>query len=165
MQTPTENTTAEQSVMDVLEGLCAQSSLEWERVENLISSHLKGTHVDYPTSFIWVPDEEILHLNVGFEIKVPDSKRHSVAAFLAEMTKRIWMGHVCMWKHEEVILYRNAITLPEGMTITARQCEEMLRHASYTLECCYTGVHCIVWGGQSAEQAVKLACFEIEGNA
>jgi hypothetical protein len=64
-----------------------------------------------------------------------------------------------------MIMYRQALVLPGGLTASTSQCEVMLGGAIHACERYYPAFQFVVWAGKSASEAMAAAMFDTEGEA
>jgi hypothetical protein len=64
-----------------------------------------------------------------------------------------------------MIMYRQALVLPGGLTASTAQCEAMLAGAIHACERYYPAFQFVVWAGKTAPEAMSAAMFDTEGEA
>jgi hypothetical protein len=64
-----------------------------------------------------------------------------------------------------MIMYRQALLLPGGLTASSAQCESMVVGAIHACERYYPALQFVVWAGKSASEAMSAAMFDTEGQA
>jgi hypothetical protein len=64
-----------------------------------------------------------------------------------------------------MIMYRQALVLPGGLTASTAQCESMLVGAIHACERYYPAFQFVVWAGKTAPEAMSAAMFDTEGEA
>jgi hypothetical protein len=75
-----------------------------------------------------------------------------------------WMNEIEAL-HLAMIMYRQALVLPGGLTASTAQCESMLVGAIHACERYYPAFQFVVWAGKSAAEAISAAMFDTEGEA
>lgn len=125
----------------------------------------KGDWCDYQLSFTWMGEIEALHLACAFDMKIPPARRMEVQRLLAAINEQLWVGHLDIWTHTGMVMYRQALPLPDGMMASASQCETMLASAIHACERYYPAFQFVVWAGKTAEEAMSAAMFDTAGEA
>ena len=120
---------------------------------------------DYQVSFTWMYDIEALHLACAFDIKVPESRVNEVIRLLSHVNGQVLMGHFDLWRHEDVVIFRQSLLLAGGAEPTNRQVEVLLSSALETCEAYFQAFQFVVWSGMDAQAAVDAVLFETVGEA
>jgi hypothetical protein len=150
----------------VVEDIAADNNWSFERSgEDEVTIVSKGDWTDYQLSFTWMGEIEALHLACAFDMKIPQARRNEVQRLIAAINEQLWVGHFDIWTHTGMIMYRQAIVLPGGLTATSAQCEAMLVGAIHACERYYPALQFVVWAGKSAAEAMSAAMFDTEGEA
>jgi hypothetical protein len=150
----------------VVEDIAADHNWSFERSgEDEVTIVSKGDWVDYQLSFTWMNEIEALHLACAFDMKVPVSRRAEVQRLVAAINEQLWVGHFDIWTHTGMIMYRQALLLPGGLTASTAQCESMLVGAIHACERYYPAFQFVVWAGKSASEAMSAAMFDTVGEA
>src|SRR6516162_5451175 len=101
----------------LVEDLAANNNLPFERSgEDEVTIVSKGDWTDYQLSFTWMSEIEALHLACAFDMKIPAGRRAEVARLIASINEQLWVGHFDIWIHTGMIMYRQALVLPGGLT-------------------------------------------------
>ncbi len=69
---------------------------------------------------------------------------------IAAINEQLWVGHFDIWTHTGMIMYRQALVLPGGLTASTAQCETMLVGAIHACERYYPAFQFVVWAGKTA---------------
>src|SRR5450631_3942714 len=105
----------------VVEDIAADNNWSFERSgEDEVTIVSKGEWTDYQLSFTWMTEIEALHLACAFDMKVPAARRAEVQRLIAAINEQLWIGHFDIWTHTGMIMYRQALVLPGGITARAR---------------------------------------------
>jgi hypothetical protein len=135
----------------VVEDIAADNNWSFERSgEDEVTIVSKGDWTDYQLSFTWMNEIEALHLACAFDMKI---------------NEQLWVGHFDIWTHTGMIMYRQALVLPGGLTASTAQCETMLVGAIHACERYYPAFQFVVWAGKTAAEAMSAAMFDTEGEA
>jgi hypothetical protein len=150
----------------VVEDIAADNNWSFERSgEDEVTIVSKGNWTDYQLSFTWMNEIEALHLACAFDMKIPVARRAEVQRLIAAVNEQLWVGHFDIWTHTGMIMYRQALVLPGGMTASTAQCETMLVSAIHACERYYPAFQFVVWAGKTATEAMTAAMFDTEGEA
>ena len=141
----------------VVEDIAADNNWAFERSgEDEVTIVSKGSWTDYQLSFTWMPEIEALHLACAFDMQIPAARRPEVQRLIAAINEQLWVGHFDIWNHTGMIMHRQALVLPGGLTASAAQCEAMLVGAIHGCERYYPAFQFVVWAGKTAAEAVEL---------
>jgi hypothetical protein len=125
----------------------------------------KGAWTDYELSFTWMGEIEALHLACAFDMKIPEPRRPEVQRLTAAVNEQLWVGHFDLWTASGLIMYRQALILPNGLLASEAQCETMFATALQACERYYPAFQFVVWAGKTAPEAMSAALFETAGEA
>src|SRR6201995_707281 len=149
-----------------VEDIAADNNWAFERSgDDEITIVSKGEWTDYQLSFTWMAEIEALHLACAFDMKIPAARRAEVQRLVAAVHEQLWVGHFDIWTHTGMIMYRQALVLPGGLTASTAQCEVMLVGAIHACERYYPAFQLGVGAGKPAEEAMSAAMFDTEGEA
>ena len=152
--------------LDVVERIAAINDWSFERAgDDEITMLVGGKWSDYQVSFTWMHNIEALHLACAFDLKVPERRRSEVQQLIALVNEQLWIGHFDIWTHTGMIMHRQALVLPGGITASTAQCESMLVGAIHACERYYPAFQFVVWAGKTAAEAMSAAMFDTEGEA
>jgi hypothetical protein len=150
----------------VVEDIAADHNWAFERSgEDEVTIVSKGDWTDYQLSFTWMNEIEALHLACAFDMKIPTARRAEVQRLMAAINEQMWVGHFDIWTHTGMIMFRQALVLPDGLTATTAQCEAMLVGAIHACERYYPAMQFVVWAGKTADEAMSAAMFDTAGEA
>jgi len=150
----------------VVEDIATHHNWSFERSgEDEVTIVSRGDQTDYQLSFTWMTEIEALHLACAFDMKIPAPRRAEVQRLIAAVNEQLWIGHFDIWTHTGMIMYRQALVLPDGITASTAQCESMLVGAIQACERYYPAFQFVVWAGKSAGEAMTAAMFDTQGEA
>jgi hypothetical protein len=150
----------------VIEDIAAHNNWPFERSgDDEITIVSKGEWTDYQLSFTWMAEIEALHLACAFDMKIPPARRGEVQKLIASVNEQLWIGHFDLWTHTGMIMHRQALVLPNGLTASTAQCESMLAGAIHACERYYQAFQFVVWAGKPAAEAMDAAMFDTAGEA
>jgi hypothetical protein len=154
------------NALAVVEDIAAANNWSFERSgEDEIMIVSKGNWTDYQLTFTWMEEIEALHLACAFDMKIPAPRRAEVQRIIAAINEQLWVGHFDIWTQTGMIMYRQALVLPDGMAASSSQCEAMLSAALHACERYYPALQFVVWAGKTAAEAMSAAMFDTEGEA
>jgi len=166
--------------MSMLEGIIDSSSHPLSVVEDIAAHHnwsfersgddeitivSRGDYTDYQISFTWMSEIEALHLACAFDMKIPQARKGEVQKLIASVNEQLWVGHFDLWTHTGMIMHRQALVLPGGITASTAQCEAMLAGAIHACERYFPAFQYVVWAGKSPQEAMAAVMFDTEGEA
>ena len=152
--------------LTVVEDYAADNNWAFERSgEDEVTIVTKGEWTDYQLSFTWMHEIEALHLACAFDMKIPQPRRAEVQRLVAAINEQLWVGHFDLWTHTGMIMHRQALVLPGGITASTAQCRNMLVEAIAACERYFPAFQFVVWAGKSPMEAMAAAMFDTEGEA
>src|SRR3979490_2316378 len=114
----------------VVEDIAADNNWSFEcSGEEEVTIVSKGNWTDYQLSFTWMTEIEALHLACAFDMKIPAPRRPEVQRLIAGINEQLWIGHFDIWTHTGMIMYRQALVLPGGLSRPPAPCESLLAGA------------------------------------
>ncbi len=152
--------------VDMIEIVAANNDWSFERSgEDEIAMTVEGKWTDYHVSFSWMEEFEALHLAAAFDLKIPDARFNEVIKLLSHINGQVLMGHFDIWRHEDVVIFRQSLLLAGGAEPTNRQVEVLLSSAIDACEAYYQAFQFVVWSGMDAKSAMEAVLFETAGEA
>ena len=77
----------------------------------------------------------------------------------------MWLGHFDVAEEESLLMYRHGVLLPDNVSATVDQCENLIEIALTECDRYYQAFQFVLWGGKSPEEAMATALFETVGEA
>ena len=152
--------------VDMIEFVASNNDWSFERSgEDELAMTVAGRWADYQVSFSWMEEFEALHLAVAFDLKIPDARLNEVIRLLSHVNGQVLMGHFDLWRHEDVVIFRQSLLLAGGAEPTNRQVEVLLSSAVDACEAYFQAFQFVVWSGMDAQSAVDAVLFETVGEA
>ena len=152
--------------VDMIEFVAATNDWSFERSgEDEIAMTVAGKWTDYHVSFSWMEDVEALHLACAFDIRVPELRVTEVMRLLSFVNGPVLMGHLDLWRQEDVVIFRQSLLLAGGAEPTNRQVEVLLSNALDSCEAYFQAFQFVVWSGMEAKSALDAVLFETVGEA
>ena len=150
----------------VVEDIASDNNWAFERSgEDEVTIVSKGDWTEYQLSFTWMSEIEALHLACAFDMKVPDARKAEVQRLVAGINEQLWVGHFDLWTQTGMIMHRQALVLPGGLTASSAQCQSMLAGAIHACERYFPAFQFVVWAGKTTAQAMDAAMFDTVGEA
>ena len=106
-----------------------------------------------------------MHLSCALEMKVPANKREAIYALLALANEKLWLGHFDLWSDENLPVFRHALLLREGISVSGELMEDLVDIAVTECERFYPAFQFVIWGGKPPLEALTAAMLETEGEA
>ena len=143
----------------VVEDIAASNNWPFERSgEDELTIVSKGQWTDYQISFTWMGEIEALHLACAFDMKIPVARRGEVQRLVAAVNEQLWIGHFDLWSNTGMIMHRQALVLPGGLTASTAQCEAMLAGAIHACERYFPAFQFVVWAGKTTRRRWTRRC-------
>lgn len=166
MSLPPHRTDRPDHPLDVVERVALSNNWSFERaVEDEIVLVISGDRTNYQASFAWINDIELLHMACAFEMKVPKQRLLEVQQLIVGINEQLWIGHFDVWTQHGMVMFRHALLLAGGASISGPQCEVALGSALDTCERYYPAFQFVVWADKSAREAMDAVMFETCGEA
>lgn len=130
-----------------------------------IAVQAPGKWCDYSLYFTWSDNAEAMQLTCAFDMRIPSDKKTAVQELLVLANENMWLGHFTLWNDEGLPMFRHALPLRGATAPTFEQVQDMVETALYECERFYPAFQYVIWGGQSARQAMDAAMLETVGEA
>ena len=108
---------------------------------------------------------EALHLACAFDMKIPQARRAEVQRLIAAINEQMWIGHFDIWTHTGMVMYRQALLLPGGLTASTAQCESHADRRHPRLRALLSRDPVRGLGRQTAAEAMSAAMFDTDGRS
>ena len=152
--------------VDLVEQIAATHDWSFERSgDDEITVSVAGSWCDYNISLSWMGELEALHLACAFDMKIPVPRRSEVQRLVAAVNEQLWVGHFDLWTNTGMVMHRQALVLPGGLTASTAQCEAMLAGAIHACERYFPAFQFVVWAGKTTAEAMDAAMFDTVGEA
>ena len=152
--------------VEVLEEIIHANDWPFERHgDGELTIEIAGHWCTYHLYFVWQPLANAFFFSCHFDIRVPEGKREEVYQLVTRANERLWMGHFDFLSDDMTIVFRHTHS-----TLGLRECavelfEEVIETAITECERFYPALHLLLWGGQSAEEALQVSFMETLGEA
>lgn len=158
-----------QNPVDIAEDLAGANDWSAERQsEDELVIFIPGQYADLQYRILWREDFKTLQFACMLDMKVPEAKRGDIYEVIGLVNERMWIGHFEFWAEEGAILFRHASLANDplyGGTIGEDHIVTMLETALGECERFYPVFQFVMWGGQSAQQAIESAMLDCVGSA
>ena len=152
--------------IDVAEHIASHYDWDFDRVaEDQIAMTLEGQWRSYSLTLAWSPSDETLRLICTYEIEPPAERMPAFYELLNRMNDLCWAGAFTWWGEEKLMVYRYGLVLAGEAVASGEQVDTMIHAALTAAERFHPAVQLVVWGGQDAAPAMKVAIAEAYGRA
>ncbi|MCW5723368.1 MAG: YbjN domain-containing protein [Maricaulaceae bacterium] len=152
--------------LDAVEQAVIAEQYAYEREEGgELHISVPGAWRDHQIWFAWRPDLDAIHICGSLDLKAPANRYREVCELAARLNEKLWFGHFDVWAEDGGVLYRHAMPLPAGETITPAQAAALIAAAKEAGERFFPAFQFLIWGGKSAAEAASAAMFETAGEA
>jgi hypothetical protein len=152
--------------LDVLEELVDANEWQFDRnsAEEMMVE-LKGHWSDYRLYFVWQEDLSAISFSCLVDLRVPPHRRPAFLELLGGVNEKLWLGHFDLCVDEPVPMFRHTVLLRGVGGVAVEQLEDLVDIAVSECERFYPAFNYLLWGGKTADEAVKAAMLETVGEA
>ena len=152
--------------LDVVEHVLTAENLTFDRTEDGdLAFALTGDWKDYELWFAWRPEADCLQLCLSLDMRAPKSRKPAAYELLALINQRIWLGHFEVWTDGGEVVFRHALSVPQGERPTLAQAASMIDAAVEAADRFYPAFDFLLTGSKSPEDAMAACMFETVGQA
>lgn len=154
--------------VDMAEELAGANDWTYERHnQDELTLFVSGRYTDLQFRIFWRDDFKTLQFACLFDLKVPEARCSEVYKLLGLVNERMWIGHFEYWGDEGALLFRHASLANDPLLglIGEDHIAVIVETALNECERFYPVFQFVMWGGQSAEQAIESAMLECAGTA
>lgn len=152
--------------LDVVERVLSSENLSFDRTDDGdLAFTLSGDWRDYELWFAWRPEAECLQLCLSIDLKAGQPRRDAAAALINLINQRVWLGHFEVWAEDGEIVFRHALSLPDGERPSMAQAAAMIDAATEAADRFFPAFDFLINGGRSPEEAMAACMFETLGHA
>lgn len=152
--------------IDTIEQMVSANEWSFERCgEDELAVELAGRWCDYRLFFAWHAEAAAVHFSLAFDMRVPGDKRGEVAALIALINEKLWIGHFDLWSDNGLPMYRYAFLLRGTNGPSAEQVGELVGIALEESDRFYPSFQFVIWGGKSPADAIACAMVDPIGEA
>lgn len=154
----------DQTPIDSIEGFVRQREWIYERDSDSLDFSTETANTTYMVQFRWMPQLDLLTIACTFDLKVPPHRAAEVDLLIRLANQQLWVGHFDRWQEQGTIMFRSSMPVPDTIP-TEAQCMQMYGQTIELCEGYYRPLHFVVYGGQSAVEAMRAIDFDTEGSA
>ena len=154
--------TCNSNPLDTVEHVVEHNDWAFDRRgDDEIAFQVPGSWCDYSLFFAWNAEVGAVHFSCAFDMRVPDDRRH----FVAMVNEKLWMGHFGVWTDEGLPMFRHAMPMRGTQGPAREQIEDLVDVAILECDRFYPTFQYVIWGGNTAAEAVAAAMIETVGEA
>ena len=152
--------------LEVVEHVLAAENLTFDRTEDGdLAFALTGDWKDYELWFAWRPEADCLQLCLSLDLRAPKDMRDAACNLVNLINQRVWLGHYEVWAEDGEVVFRHALSLPDGERPTLAQTASMIDAAVEAADRFYPAFDFLIRGAKSPEDAMAACMFETVGSA
>ncbi len=152
--------------IDIVEHIATHHDWDFDRVgDDQIAMAVEGQWRTYSVTLAWSGVDEVLRIICSFEMEPPAEALPALMEGLNATNDKIWEGAFSFWRDQNLMVYRYGLLLAGGQVAAPDQVDRMIHTAVTAAERFYPAFQLMVWGGQTAEQALQVAMTEAYGHA
>jgi hypothetical protein len=152
--------------IDVVETLAAHHAWDFDRVtDDQIAMAVEGQWRTYSLTLAWSERDETLRLICTFEMEPPEDREPGLYALLNRINDECWAGAFTWWGEQRLMVWRYGLVLAGGQGASVDQVDRMIQTALTAAERFYPAFQLVSWGGQTPDDAMRVAMTEAWGRA
>ena len=152
--------------LEVVEHVLAAENLTFDRTDDGdLAFALAGDWKDYELWFAWRPEADCLQLCLSVDLRADNDGRAAAHTLVNLINQRVWLGHFEVWPEDGEVVFRHALSLPDGERPSMAQTASMIDAAMEAADRFYPAFDFLVNGGKSPEEAMTACMFETVGQA
>jgi hypothetical protein len=152
--------------LDVVERVLAAENLSFDRTDDGdLAFALTGDWRDFELWFAWRPEADCLQICLSVDMKAAAAARSDACALINLINQRVWLGHFEVWADDGEIVFRHALSLPDGERPSMAQTASMIDAAMEAADRFFPAFDFLVNGGKTPEEAMAACMFETMGSA
>ena len=152
--------------IDVVETLAAHHAWDFDRVtDDQIAMAVVGQWRTYSLTLAWSERDETLRLICTFEMEPPEDREPGLYALLNRINDECWAGAFTWWAEQRLMVWRYGLVLAGGQGASVEQVGRMIQTSLAAAERFYPAFQLVSWGGQTPEDAMRVAMTEAWGRA
>jgi len=152
--------------IDIVETLAQHHAWDFDRVgDDQIAMAIEGAWRTYSITLAWSSFDETLRLVCSFEMDPPRETLPALFETLNMANDKCWTGAFTLWRAQNLMVYRYGLALTGGETAGAAQINRLVEAAVAKCERFYPAFQLVCWGGDTPDQAIRVAMDEAFGTA
>lgn len=161
-----EATASTANPLDLAEQVLLDRDWVYDRPETQeLIADFAGSWCNYRFWLNWHEAFGALTFSCIMDTKIPEKQFAKVYPLLAKVNEKLWLGHFDLSAEDRCIVFRYAMPLKGGVTLSLEQIEDLLDIAVAECERFYPAFQSIIWGEKSADSALALALMDTVGEA
>lgn len=166
VQFSTSESSLSTNPLDLAEQLITDRDWLCDRpVDEELIAEVQQSYCNYRIWFTWQEDMGALLFSCAYDTKIPEKQRAKIYPLLASVNEKMWVGHFDLGAEDGVIMYRHALLLRGGKQASPEQLEDLLDIAVTECNRFYPAFQSVLWGGNTAEEALEIALLDTVGEA
>lgn len=130
-----------------------------------VSGEVGASWGRYQLRFIRRSNDPVMQAVCLPDIRVPDAKVPHASRLLSLVNEQVWLGHFELWSCGNVLVYRHALLLGDGGSITLDQAQSVAEAAIEECDRFYPAFQFALWSDRSPEDALAAALVDAVGEA
>lgn len=152
--------------IDIVETLAEHRAWEFDRMgDDQIAMAVEGQWRTYSLTLAWSGQDETLRLICTFEMDPPEDRLAALHDLLNRANDLVWTGGFSYWHAQRLMVWRYGLLLSGGQMAGSEQIDRMISAAVGASERFYPAFQLVAWGGNSPEEALRVAIAEAYGRA
>ena len=152
--------------LDIVEHVLQAENLPFDRVgDGDLAFAIAGDWKDYELWFAWRPEGDCLQICCSLDLKATKARRPALHELVALINQRMWLGHFEIWTEDGEIVFRHALSLPDGERPTLAQAASMIDAAVEAADRFHPAFDFMIRGNKKPQEAIDSCLFETVGSA
>lgn len=116
-------------------------------------------------SLSWRAEIETLEVVCAFDLKIGEQRRPEIINLLAQINAGLVHGHFDLWFKDGRVVFRDSLWLAGGAEANDAQCDALIKAGLDSCQHYYPAFQFVAWGNQTADDALRNAMLETQGEA
>jgi hypothetical protein len=152
--------------LDLAEQLIMDRDWLFDRpMDDELVAEVQGSWCNFRMWFTWQPELNVVIFSCAYETKIPKKERVKIYPLLASVNEKMFLGHFDIGAEDGLIMFRHAMLLRGGLGATPEQMEDLIDIAMTECNRFYPAFQSVLWGGNTAEEAIAIAMLDTVGEA
>lgn len=152
--------------LDVVEHMLSTENLVFDRTDDGdVAFTLTGDWKEYELWFAWRPEADCLQLCLAMDRKAGEALRVAAHELVNLVNQRVWLGHFEIWSEDGELIFRHALSLPDGERPSIAQTASMIDAAMEAADRFYPAFDFLLSGDKTPKEAMAACMFETLGRA
>ena len=133
--------------------------------EDEVVMSVDGAWCGLDLSLSWREQIETLEIICAFDLKISEQRRTEILNLLVQINAGLIHGHFDLWLKDGRVVFRDTLWLAGGAEANDAQCDALIRAGLDSCQHYYPAFQFVAWGNQTAEEALRNAMLETQGEA